>query len=109
MAKITYKDKEYDVVFNLNVMEDIQDEFETIDKWSDLFMGENPSAKAIKFGIMAMINEGIDIYNEDHEDKRPFFTMRQIGRLVSDVGLEMISEAMKNSVVDSTKSDEKNS
>ena len=32
-GKITYKEKEYKVVFNLNVMEAIQEEYGTIDKW----------------------------------------------------------------------------
>ena len=31
-GKIEYKGKEYNLAFNLNVMEKIQDEFETIDK-----------------------------------------------------------------------------
>ena len=38
-SKITYKDKEYKLVFNLNVMEKIQDEYKTLDKWGELTDG----------------------------------------------------------------------
>ena len=49
-GKITYKEKEYKVVFNLNVMEAIQDEYGTIDKWTELTSGvdQEVNVKAIQ-------------------------------------------------------------
>lgn len=111
MASIRYKDKEYELVFNLNVMEEIQEEYGSVEKWGELTeAADEPNAKAIKFGLGAMINEGIDIYNEEHagEEERKPFTTRQIGRVITEVGLGDIAKSINNTVVDSTKTDEKN-
>lgn len=97
---IDYKGKTYLLAFNLNVMEEIQEEYGTIEKWGELTSGE-PNAKAVKFGFGAMLNEGIDIYNEEHEDSRPFFTPSQVGRLITEVGLSEITERMQDVVVES--------
>lgn len=103
---IEYKGIKYNLPFNLNVMEKIQDEYETIDKWSDLL--ENGNAKAIKFGFTEMINEGIDIENETAEVKKEFLTKTQVGRMISEIGLQKTAQELSNAVVESTKSDEKN-
>lgn len=111
MASIRYKDKDYELVFNLNVMEEIQEEYGSVEKWGELTeAAEEPNAKAVKFGLGAMINEGIDIYNEEHagEEARKPFTTRQIGRVITEVGLGDIAKSINNTVVDSTKTDEKN-
>lgn len=109
---IKYKGKEYELVFNLNVMEEIQEEYGSIAAWGELTeAAEEPNAKAVKFGLGAMINEGIDIYNESHEDQedqREFFTTKQIGRIITEVGLANVAKSINQTVVDSTKSDEKN-
>lgn len=106
-----YNNEDYALLFNLNVMEEIQEEYGTIEKWGELTEanGKEPNAKAIKFGLGAMINEGIDVYNETHEEKRPFFTPKQIGRIITEVGLNNIAATMQKTVIESTKSDEKNS
>ena len=109
---IGYKGEDYLLSFNLNVMEKIQDEYETIEKWGELTSGE-PNAKAVKFGFGAMLNEGIDIYNEEHEDEepRPYFTPSQVGRLITEIGLNEITERMQDVVIESvddgTKKNEK--
>jgi hypothetical protein len=111
---IPYKGKEYEIVFNLNVMETIQEKYGSVEKWGDLVEDENePKAKDIRYGFWAMINEGIEIYNEDHADdtdfiERPLLTEKQVGRIISDVGLAVVAETLRKTVVDSTKSDEKN-
>lgn len=106
---ITYKGVNYELCFNLNVMEEIQDKYGSVEAWGELAeAGDEPNAKAIKFGLTAMINEGIDIYNEEHEEKRPFFTEKQVGRIITEVGLTNAAKALNKTVVDSTKTDEKN-
>lgn len=107
-----YNGEDYALLFNLNVMEEIQEEYGTIEKWGELTEAngnKEPNAKAIKFGLGAMMNEGIDVYNETHDEKRPFFTPKQIGRIITEVGLQNIAETMNKTVIESTKSDEKNS
>ena len=67
--EIEYNGKKYSIVFNLNVMEAIQEEYGTIGEWGKLTDGTNGevSAKAVKFGLTEMLNEGIDIDNETRE------------------------------------------
>lgn len=107
---IKYKDKEYKVVFNLNVMEQIQDEYGTLDKWGKLTDGSEgePNIKALIFGFTCMINEGIEIDNDDNGTDNKLFTQKQIGRLMQEVGLEEMTKVLTNTVTASTKSAEKN-
>lgn len=105
--EIEYKGKKYNLVFNLNVMQEIQEEYETIDKWGELTDGSTgePNAKAIIFGLAAMINEGIDISNEENGTDLKPFTLKQVGRLLSEVGLAEATEKLNNTVIESTESD----
>ena len=106
---IEYKGVKYDLVFNLNVMEEIQNEYGSVEAWGELVEASaEPKAKDIKFGFTAMLNEGIDIYNEEHADNRPFFTEKQVGRIISELGLNDAAKQLNKTVIDSTKSDEKN-
>lgn len=110
-GKIQYKNKEYKLVFNLNVMENIQEEYGTLDKWGELTDGSEsgePDAKAVIFGFKEMINEGIDIENEENgTDVKPL-THKQAGRIISEVGMVEATQAMNETVVESTKDEEKN-
>lgn len=106
IKSIEYKGIKYNLPFNLNVMEKIQDRYETIDKWSNLL--ESGNAKAIKFGFTEMINEGIDIENETAEVKKEFLTEKQVGRMISEIGLQETAQELSNAVIESTQSDEKN-
>lgn len=107
---INYKGKDYKLVFNLNVMEVIQEEYKTINAWGELTDGKGGEVdvKALKFGFAAMLNEGIDIDNEDREVKEPFLTLKQVGRMLSEIGFNQVTEDMNEVVVESVKSDEKN-
>lgn len=107
---IKYKDKEYKIVFNLNVMEQIQDEYGTLDKWGKLTDGSEgePNIKALIFGFYCMINEGIEIDNDENGTDNKLFTQKQIGRLMQEVGLEEMTKVLTNTVTASTKSAEKN-
>ena len=71
-----YKNKEYRLAFNLNVMEQIQEEYGTLEKWGELTDGTvsgEPSAKAVIFGFAAMLNEGIEIDNEEKGEETSDF------------------------------------
>lgn len=109
---LEYKGKNYKLVFNLNVMEVIQDKYGTLEKWGKLTDGaENdgePNAKAVIFGITAMLNEGIDIENEENGTEEKMLTNKQVGRMITDIGLQSSAQLMNGVVIDSTKSGEKN-
>ena len=110
-GKIQYKDKEYTIVFNLNVMEAIQAEYGSLEAWGNLTDGSEsgePDAKAVIFGFTEMLNEGIDMANEeDGMDTKPL-TRKQVGRMISEVGLAEATATMNSTVVESTKGEEKN-
>ncbi len=109
-SEIQYNGEKYRLVFNLNVMEQIQQEYGTIEKWGELTDGESgePDAKAIIFGFREMLNEGIDIDNEDNGEDRPFLSLKKVGRIITEIGLVSAAETMNETVIESTKSDEKN-
>ena len=137
-GKIQYKDKEYKLVFNLNVMEAIQNEYGTLEHWGALTDGTayaqkayekahgsldgwddlkpkerakyegEPDAKAVIYGFMLMINEGIDIDNEEKGTNEPLMTLKQVGRMITEVGINNATNVLNKTVVESTQSDEKN-
>lgn len=101
--------KEYTLIFNLNVMQEIQNEYETVDNWGNLTdgktNGKETDIKALIFGIKAMLNEAIDIENEKLEQKKSFLTDKQVGRLITDMGLSTATEKMQETVISGTSSD----
>jgi hypothetical protein len=104
--EITLNGKNYLLCFNLNVMEAIQDKYETIDKWSDLTAAGD--AKAIKFGFAEMLNEGIDIMNEKEGiDEKPF-TLKQVGRLLTEIGFQNVGDKINEAVLAANKDESKN-
>ena len=109
-SKITYKDKDYKLVFNLNVMEKIQDEYKTIDAWGKLTDGSvgEVNVKALVFGITEMINEAIDIDNDENGTNEPFVTHKKVGRILTEVGIANAAKNMNDLVIESTKDDSKN-
>ena len=110
-GKISYKGKEYTLVFNLNVMEKVQAEYGTIEKWGELTDGRSngePDAKAVIFGFTEMLNEGIDIANEENGTNDPFLTLKQVGRMITEIGLKDATQTLNETVVESVRNDEKN-
>ena len=109
-GKIQYNGKEYKLVFNLNVMEAIQDEYGTIDKWAKLTDGSDgePNAKAVIFGFREMLNEGIDMENEEAGTDIKPFSLKQVGRIITEVGLLNATRTLNDTVTESVKGDEKN-
>ena len=108
---LQHKGKEYPLVFNLNVMEQIQAQYGSVDAWAALTDGSQrtePDAKAVIFGFTCMLNEGIDIRNEETGATEPMMTTKQVGRLLSEYGLAAATAAMNKTVVDSIQTEEKN-
>lgn len=110
-ATINYKGKEIKLVFNLNVMQVIQEEYKTIDAWGKLTDGTSGEVdiKALIFGLTQMINEGIEIDNDENGTDEPLLTEKKVGRIITDVGLANATKALNQTVINSTKDDsEKN-
>lgn len=110
-GKITYKEKEYKLIFNLNVMEEIQEEYGTIDKWTELTSGANQEVniKALKFGYRAMLNEALSIEADEKGEEYKPVTPAFVGRMLTDIGLENMTKTLQDTVIESTKTeDEKN-
>ncbi len=108
-GQIEYKGKIYKLYFNLNVMAQIQEEYGTIDKWGELSDGVSGeiNAKAVIFGITAMLNEGIEIENDENRTDIKPFTLKQVGRMVTEIGIKEATKKLNETVIESTK-DEKN-
>ena len=104
---INNKGIEYPLVFNLNVIEKIQNKFGSYEKWGEMTEGKENEVNigALKFGIAEMINEGIDIENETAETKREFLTEKHVGRIITELGIEKMTEKVQETVIDSTKNE----
>ena len=59
--------KTYPLVFNVNVMETIQEKYGSIKKWGELTDGkaDEVDVSALKFGIKEIINDGLDFVKDD--------------------------------------------
>lgn len=103
--------KKYILCFDLNVMEAIQAEYGTIEKWSNLTNGgENgeADASAILFGFTEMLNEGIDIMNEQNGTNEKPLTKKQVGRILTQFGMQNVAEKLAETVSKAGKEEEKN-
>lgn len=105
---IECKNIKYPLVFNLNVIEKIQDKYGSYEKWGEMTDGKEREINigALKFGILEMINEGIDIENENNEVKREFVTLKQVGRLITELGMKNLTDKVQETVIESTKNEE---
>ena len=106
-GEITYKDKTYKLAFNLNVMESIQEEYGSVGAWAELTDKDEPDFKAIIFGFTEMLNEGIEMDNDDNGTNDKLLTHKQVGRMITEIGLAEASHALKDTVINSVR-DEKN-
>ena len=109
-GKIEYKGKEYTIVFNLNVMEAIQTKYGTIEKWGELTDGQENEVdiQALIYGLTEMINEGIEISNDDNGTNEPKLNHKQVGRLLTEVGLNKAIEKVNDTVINSTRTENDN-
>ena len=97
--------RKYPIVFNINVMEEIQEAYGSVRNWGAIVENANggePRVKELKIGLMAMINEGIDIENEENGTNNPFVNTKQVGRIISEKGFDAITKDIMNLTVAST-------
>ena len=107
-GEILYRGTTYPLVFNINVLEEIQEKYGSLDAWGKLTDRDEPDVKAIKYGFACMLNEGIDIQNEESGENMPFLSLKQVGRIISEVGFGNAVAKVKDTVIKSTESLEKN-
>lgn len=102
-----FNGRKYNLVFNLNVMEAIQKKYGTLGKWGEATGagGEEPQISAIIDGFEIMLNEGEEIAHEN--DFKPI-THKQVGRIISGIGLPKATELLNAVVSESTANDAKN-
>lgn len=109
------EEKKYPLIFNLNVMEIIQKEYGSLKKWQEsIFVdkengdkeeNKEPKISDVIFGIREMMNEAVDILNEEQEEKYPLFTDKQVGRIVTKVGLTVSKNKIGESILIANKVD----
>lgn len=109
--KITYLEtdsEKFPLAFTLNVMESIQNEYETLSNWSELIRNKKePNIKALKFFITEAINEGIEIENEKSSEKRVPITSSKAGRIITEIGLKKVANTITKMITESMSHDEK--
>jgi len=108
--KITYLEtdsEKFPLAFTLNVMEALQDEYETLSQWSELIRNQKePNIKALKFFITEAINEGIDIENEKSDEKRASISSAKAGRIITEIGFQKVAKTINKMVSGNVKTKE---
>ena len=61
--------------------------------------------KALIFGIKEMLNEAIDIDNENNKTNQPLLTEKQVGRLITAMGISNATNKLNETVIESTRDD----
>lgn len=104
---INTEKKRYPLAFNLNVMEEIQEAYGSLDEWGRITQGAGEAkVKDLKVGILAMINEAIDMQNEDNNTNEPLLNAKQVGRIMTEVGIDKIVAAIQEITIASTKGED---
>ena len=98
--------EKYPLAFNVNVIEEIQNEYGSISRWGSIVENKDsaesePKIKDLKVGMLFMVNEGIEIENEKSETKRELLNSKQLGRLLSKIGLKEVIEKIKEVSINS--------
>jgi len=92
----------YPMAFSLNVMEAIQEKYGTLQDWGELAQNaKEPNIKALKFMVTEAINEGLDIENRDEK-----LTSRQVGRLITRIGIQNVAEKINKLITSSVSGDD---
>ena len=103
------KNETFPFTYSLNVMEALQNEFGSLNKWSDMVEpkdGSEPKIKALLFFFKEAINEGIDIENENSNQPRKFVNERKVGRIITELGVKTVLEQLKGTVIDAGSNDD---
>lgn len=110
MKELKVGNKVYPICFNLNVMENIQEKYGTLQNWMNSIdkKTNEPDVTALKFGFAEMINEAIDIQNEKNEIKEEAVTLKQVGRIITEIGFSEMTGILTNTINESTQNVEKN-
>lgn len=108
--KINYletKTEKYPMAFTLNVMEALQEKYGNLNEWTNLAQkSEEPDIKALKFFMTEAINEGIEIENDLHGEKRKLLTSKQVGRILTEVGFATLTDKIRDTVSESVQIDD---
>lgn len=97
------RNETFPFTYSLNVMEALQNEFGSLNEWSDMVEpkdGSEPKIKALLFFFKEAINEGIDIENENSDQPRKFVNERKVGRIITELGVKTVLEQLKGTVID---------
>lgn len=110
--------KDYPFIYSINVMATLQKKYGSIQAWADVVEpkpkknGERiePDLDALIFFFTEAFNEGIEVENEEKNINRQLLTSRQVGRLVTKLGLEEANKKLKEAVINAQpeKVEEKN-
>lgn len=103
------KSEIFPFTYSLNVMEALQNEFGSLNEWSDMVEpkdGSEPKIKALLFFFKEAINEGIDIENENSNQPRKFVNERKVGRIITELGVKTVLEQLKGTVVEAGSNDD---
>lgn len=115
--EITFLDegKQYPIIFTLNVMKTIQAKYGSLEQWQSLIFIKDrkedepelePDIDALLFGLTEMVNEGIDILNEEvPENKLEFKSDKQVGRMITKIGLDGATAKLGESIIKANKTD----
>ena len=71
----------YPLAYNLNVMERVDEHFKGLENLGRAFTGGSESMRHQKWLLTAMLNEGVDIQNDDGQN-RPALSEKQVGRMI---------------------------
>lgn len=104
--KINYletKTERFPLVFTLNVMESIKKNMVQLRNGQSK---DELDIKALKFFMTEAINEGIEIENEKLNEKRKAVTSKQVGRILTEVGLSGSANKIMNTISESIQTEE---
>lgn len=107
-------DKNYPLSFSLNVMEQVQETYGSMDEWMNTLQtapGKEIKMKDLIWTFQQFINEGIEIENEDKKDSTEIgqlLTHKQVGRLITQVDMKKLVSTMRSITVKSIKKEDQN-
>ena len=88
---VTLKGKDYNLLFSLNALDELQDKFGGYDKLGEVFNENNQNwVKDTKWLLTLLINEGL--LNED--DNAELLTEQQVGRMIHVGNMKEVQQAI---------------